>query len=257
MKIICKITIMEFCGKKREYNYVLGSESMDFTRRAKAASVVRLMLDCAGADADACGLGVRDLNRRNASWVLLRFAADFRRMPAEKEPLVCRTWVKEVSRAMTTRCFEVVDAAGTMVAAAVSNWAMIGVESRSMLDLHELPGWETMTQDFPLPAALPRRLAAVVGGVCGVRRAAYGDLDFNRHVNSVSYLEWMFDTLPLDVFETMRIARLDVNYLREVLFGQEAEIVASADDRDYRFELRVEGRAVCRMTMSALPQERQ
>ena len=79
-------------------------------------------------------------------------------MPVEYERIRVTTWVSAVTRAMTTRNFEVFDEKGVRIACAVTNWAMLDLSARRMLDLHLLPAYDSMTQDFPLLAALPCRL---------------------------------------------------------------------------------------------------
>ena len=170
---------------KREYIYRIEPGDADFMKRATLMSLADYILHTAGEDADRGGFGVRDLNLHNASWVLTRMALEVERMPVEYERIRVTTWVSAVTRAMTTRNFEVFDEKGVRIACAVTNWAMLDLSARRMLDLHLLPAYDSMTQDFPLPAALPCRLAPLSGGREYEHAVVYSDLDFNCHANSV------------------------------------------------------------------------
>ena len=123
---------------KRTYNYRIEPRDVDFMRRATLMALVDYLLHTAGEDADRNGFGVRDLNLNNASWVLTRLAVEIDRMPDEYEPVRVTTWVSNITRAMTTRNFDILDARGERIAGAVSNWAMIDLSSRRLLDLHQL-----------------------------------------------------------------------------------------------------------------------
>lgn len=233
--------------KKREYNYRIEPRDSDFMKRATLMSLADYILHTAGEDADRGGFGVRDLNMRNASWVLVRMALEVVRMPAEYERIRIATWVSDVTRAMTTRNFEVFGEDGTPAACAVTNWAMMDLSARRMLDLHSLRAYDSMTQDFPLPAALPRRLGTPDAEREYEHDVVYSDLDFNCHANSVKYIQWAVDTLPLEVLREKRFARTDINFLREVHYGERLRILACGADEPL-FEIRNgSGEAVCRL----------
>jgi hypothetical protein len=48
----------------------------------------------------------------------------------------------------------------------------------------------------------------------------YSDIDFNGHVNSMKYIEWMVDALTVEVVAEMSALRLDINYLHEARLGE-------------------------------------
>ena len=54
----------------------------------------------------------------------------------------------------------------------------------------------------------------------------YSDIDINRHVNSVRYIETMLDIWPLEHYDTHRIAQLDIIYQHECLCGQTVAVAA-------------------------------
>lgn len=233
---------------KREYVYRIEPRDSDFMKRATLMALADYILHTAGEDADRNGFGVRDLNLNNASWVLTRMALETVRMPSEYERVRITTWVSGITRAMTTRNFEVFGDDDAMLACAVTNWAMIDLTARRMLDLQTLSAYGTMTQDFPLPAALPRRLPAVACGEVHEHTVAYSDLDFNGHANSVKYIQWAVDTMPLDDVAGKRFARTDINFLHETRHGERLSIVAAPDGL---FEIRNgAGEVVCRLAFT-------
>ncbi len=78
-------------------------------------------------------------------------------------------------------------------------------------------------------------------------RVAYGDLDFNRHMNSLRYIGLMADMVPLDHYETMRIARVDINFILEALYGQELTVGYERQGVESLFEITdAGGQALCR-----------
>jgi medium-chain acyl-[acyl-carrier-protein] hydrolase len=47
----------------------------------------------------------------------------------------------------------------------------------------------------------------------------YADIDVNLHVNNGSYVAWALEAIPRDVWQSSRLASLDVQYLAECHYG--------------------------------------
>ena len=52
------------------------------------------------------------------------------------------------------------------------------------------------------------------------RPVVYSDIDFNRHVNTLRYIDLIFDMLPLEAIEQNGGMRLDFNFLAEARYGE-------------------------------------
>lgn len=237
--------------KLREYFHKVESRDVDFMKKATVMALGDYILNTAGEDADINGFGVRELNAaHNSSWVLTRMAVEIGRIPDEHEELRIITWVSEVTRVMTTRNFEVFDARGGKIAAAVTNWAMISLATRRPMDLHQLDSYDGMTQDVAPPIEMPRRLGSPADPAVSHHRVVYSDVDFNCHANSMKYLEWCVDTLPLELMEKKRFRRIDINFIQESRHG---ELLTIAVGSDNLFEIINAGdKPVCRVALEFL-----
>ena len=106
---------------KKTYSFSVRPQDVDFQYRITPAALTDMLLTTAGMNADENGFGIRDLNNDDCSWVLLRMAVEIRRFPEQYEKIAVETWVEEVGRASTMRNFRITDAAGKLIAKAVSN----------------------------------------------------------------------------------------------------------------------------------------
>ncbi len=236
----------------RRYPHRVESRDVDFMKRSTVMALGDYILHTAGEDADLNGFGVRILNdTHNASWVLTRFAFEIYRMPCEHEQLQITTWVSDISRVMTTRNFEVFDQAGTRIAAAISNWALIDITTRRPLDLLSLGLSDSMVQRFDPPIDSPQRLATPQETLSWKHTVTYSDLDFNCHANSMKYLQWVVDTLPFEMIESRNFRRVDINFIQESRYGQHLDIIAAnPNGNDPIYEIRSdEARAICRIAI--------
>lgn len=229
------------------YRYRIGPRDIDATLRARIYTAGDYMLRAANDDADMLGFGVRDLNTDNASWVLSRMAAEMERLPVRHEEIDVYTWVSDYGRLMTTRNMTVADARGARIGAAVTQWAMIDLDTRRPLDLSALSNKKTALVDRKPPIDKPRKVGTFECVSESRRRVVYSDIDFNGHVNSMKYLEWMADAMPVAMLEAARSMRFDINYLYEARLGQELAIRHCGEDGAQLFDIRnEEGVSVCR-----------
>ncbi|MDR2886159.1 MAG: hypothetical protein LBU95_05200 [Rikenellaceae bacterium] len=228
------------------YSYRIAAREIDFALRPTLAALADHVLAAAGEDADTKGFGVGDLTASGWTWVLSRFCIEMKRWPLQNDVLHVRTWVSEIGRMMTTRNFLIKNEKGEILGAAVSNWAVIDVATRRAIDLRAHLDFTQHRIEEPSPIELPRRLAAVTDGRETAHRVAYSDLDFNRHTNTIRYIELMADALPLDCHEERTVHRADFNFLHESRYGDLLTIEMQLDEAA-RFEIRnQDGTPVCR-----------
>ena len=229
------------------YEYTIDARDLDYRGQAMLSAMIHYILDTAGQDADLNGFGVRDLNVDNCSWVLTRMCVEFHAWPAAGDAFTIRTWVNDVNRMTTTRNMEVTAADGTPIAAAVTQWAVIDIEKRTALDVRAHIDYEGRVSDEPSPVLPPVRIRRVSPQQAARHRVAYGDLDFNSHMNSLRYIGLMADMVPLEYYETCRIARVDINFILEALYGQELTVGYEQHDGESLFEIAdAGGQALCR-----------
>lgn len=229
------------------YKYKIAQRDIDFTCRPTLSSVSDYVLSAAGQDADRNGFGIRTLSENNWMWVLSRFCIEFERYPAQYEDFVVRTWVSEVNRLMTTRNFTITSASGERIGAAVSNWAMLDMNTRKAVDLSANLEYAHALIPEPSPAELPLRIGSIKASRQEERRVAYGDIDFNRHTNSLRYLGMMMDMLEPEHFENHTVRRMDMNFIHESGYG-DTLTVAMQDgvQGETLFEINNCGQTVCR-----------
>lgn len=225
-------------AEKSCYDYRIEPQDVDFTLRATIPALGSAILNTAGIDAHGKGFGVDALNAGNHTWVLSRMALEFDRLPGQYTDYTIATWINEYGRVLSTRNFTLTDAAGSEFGRAVTQWAMIDLASRSAVDL----SWVGDTHaeaivDIPSPTEKPRKVRAVTPTLRAEHRVVYSDIDFNRHVNTLRYIEMMLDLLPLELLTEQAPVRFDVHFLRECRYGATLTIGCESKERGAAFEI--------------------
>ncbi|WP_080903320.1 acyl-[acyl-carrier-protein] thioesterase [Parabacteroides sp. Marseille-P3160] len=237
-------------NKVGEYTYVTEAYSLDFRGRVMIPTLGNYLLHAATRHATGRGFGYSDMNQKQTTWVLSRLALQMEGYPLLDEPIRIYTWIDEVSRLFTERCFEITASDGKTLGYARSIWAAIDTESRRAAPLDETALKEYLT-DRPCPIARPGKIRPVEGETEGVvYRVKYSDLDVNGHLNSIKYMEHILDLFDLETFRTKEISRFEIAYQAEGRYGMDLSLhLKELQENQYDAAICNEGKSICRASI--------
>lgn len=237
--------------EKSVFRYKVGPQYVDFTGRASVSSMCDLILHAAGEDAHTRGFGIDALAGNNYGWVLSRMCLELDYLPEEYSEFTLYTWISDYNRLSSTRNFTLVNDNGEEFGRAVSQWCMIDFATRMPVDMNTMAkAHEGNMVDAPSPCERPRRIGVVAGEPVSEHRVVYSDIDFNRHMNTMRYIDMIFDSLPIEVPESLSAFRFDMNFMKESRYGDRLMLMAQSEDNTYQFAYRNgAGEALCRMAL--------
>ncbi len=237
--------------EKSVFQYKVAPKQVDFTRRLSVSSTFDIILGAAGDDAHSRGFGVDALAQNNYGWVLSRICFELDYLPQEYSEFTLYTWISDYNRLSSTRNFELVDAEGREFGRAVSQWCMLDFSTRMPADMNAMAkAHEGNMVDAPSPCERPRRLAALDEEPVLQHRVTYSDIDFNRHMNTMRYIDIIFDTMPIEMLEMLDKLRMDINFMREARYGDELSLLCEERDNMRLYEFRnAAGDVLCRASL--------
>jgi acyl-ACP thioesterase len=183
------------------------------------------------------GVGRESMAEANQVWLLSRMSLRIDRRPRYGEKITVRTWPRGGEKLFALRDYDIRDSADISAIRARSCWIIIDMEKRrplrpqSIMDaLPQNEGLDALLDGKTLAVGLEERPSLQL---TTERKALYNDVDYNGHMNNVSYIRWIEDALYPALLEQSRQMRLDINYLTEVLPGETVGIwSAEIDDAD-------------------------
>lgn len=234
--------------KVGEFHFVTEEYLLDFRGRVTIPMIGNYLLHAAANHAGKRGFGYTDMNQKHTAWVLSRLAIEMNEYPAMSEPITLYTWIDEVGKLFTSRCFEFVNKEGKNIGYARSIWAAIDMETRrpTLLDIDAL---SIYLSDRPCPIERPGKIAAAEGhDTEGIPYTIkYSDLDVNGHFNSIKYMEHLLDLFELEVFRQKEVSRFEIAYMSEGTYGMPLSLhKAEAEENKYNLAICHEGKAICR-----------
>jgi acyl-ACP thioesterase len=197
-------------------SYEVRSYEVDAEGRLSSLALFNLLQDAASNHAQALGVSVQQLQAENRTWVLSRMRLSATGYPHWHDRLQVRTWPSGGNRVFAFRHFSVENDRGRPLAAAVSAWLVIDTESRRPQRIDPFIQRLRPVSDVPGLCDPLDKLPALAAAA-GQKRfnVRYRDLDINRHVNNVSYIEWAVESLPRDRVAGHVAVDLEISFLGE------------------------------------------
>ena len=242
---------MENNDKVGVYKYIAEPFHVDFRGQLSLGILGNHLLNCAGFHANDRGFGMTDISEGNFTWVLSRLAIEFKDMPKQYESFKITSWVENVYRLFTDRNYALYNQDEECIGYARSVWAMINMDTRKPKNLLEIGDGriETfITEDEPCPIEKPSRIKVTASEPTVVLKVKYTDIDINRHVNSIRYIEHILDLFPLEYYKEHGIKRFEIAYVAESYFGDELSIyMDKLENSEFSIEIRRnDDQTVCR-----------
>ena len=188
--------------------------------------------EAAGHHADDLGVSMRRLQDEDRAWVLSHLHLELDRLPEGDETVTIETWPSGLEGLYATREF-VLSTNEDEIGRATSRWFVIDTgRRRPVRPPRSLYDLETPDRLLPLPHDFddlpePDRVDHETSW-----RARYHDLDLNRHVNSVRYLEWALGTLPDDLFDAHQCTEVALQFRAEATLGTPVRTTAQTEESD-------------------------
>lgn len=213
-------------------NYFLTAGECNAEGRMPLNLLIARLIEVATEHANSLGIGYAALIKLNLAWVLSRVSVEITRMPGINESYSLTTWIESTNRLFSERCFEITDDQSNILAMARTTWAAIDIASRKPSN----PGafGEVMFPSDPKACPVspaPRLRDLPENAETEDYTFRYCDLDFNRHVNTVRYIDLILNHWGLEWFDSYDISRFDITFAHECHFGDTIQLRVSTDDR--------------------------
>ena len=207
--------------------------SIDRSDRLTLDAVFQLFQEAAISHAENLGVGREDMAKTGQVWILSRISVQVDRRPNYGETVTVRTWPRGGEKLFAVRDFDIRDSSDIPVIYARSAWVIVDIEKHRPLRpqslMNNLPQNEGLDAMTALPAGLAER-----GNLqkTAEKKALYTDIDFNGHVNNVRYIEWIENALDPQLLEKADKMRFEINYMNEILSGENIEILSAPFDAE-------------------------
>jgi len=199
-----------------EEQFKIRASEVDANQKATLPAICNLLQEIAGNHARQLQFDITDLQKNELTWVLRRLQVQMDRFPDWRETITIRTWPSGGDGLRAHRDFLILDQKENIIGRALSYWLILNIENRRPMRIpkeilnsvpknseHVLPVTDSSFKEISQPD---------ISHSFTVRKT---DLDLNKHVNNVRYIEWTLACLP----ENHKAHEIDIKFLGESVSG--------------------------------------
>lgn len=203
--------------------------------KAKLQSICDLLQETAGNHALNLNFDISQLKEKNLTWVLHRLHVVMDQYPKWRDRITVKTWPSSGDTLRAYRDFVILNNGGNEIGRGLSYWLMIDTTSRRPVRMpEEVLEMAPADTDHVLDVKSDRIM--VEGSVAESKefRVRRSDLDVNRHVNNVKYIEWALEALP----DNHGVTEIDIEFRAECTLGESVNseyIIPHGKDADMNF----------------------
>lgn len=236
------------------YEFPIDAYLTDFRARATLPMIGGFMLQAATKHAEERGFGYNEMTGNKRAWVLSRMAIEIYEYPQNDTVMTIKTWVADVNRLFTERYFAFENDEGKNLGYAKTVWASIDLATRrptNVNDLEKLVSYIYKEGECPIEGL--KKIPALKDNfeVVSEFDVKYSDIDINKHLNSMKYIEHMVDVFDINMYEQKEIKRFEINYVNEGRYGAQLEIIKREEESGsvYILEMKYGETTICSSRM--------
>lgn len=201
---------------EHQQEFVIRSYEIDQNGKATLPHIANYFQEAAGLNARDLNFDIEDLHKQNNTWVLYRLHIRIDRFPERWQPVMVHTWPSSGDGIRAFRDYELLDSQGNTLGVGISQWMVLNITNRRPVRIprevmemglgvkeHQLPVDKEPFDSFDDPDF---ETTIITGR---------HDLDMNRHVNNVKYIEWMIGYVPESFSKSKRCSDLHIQYHKE------------------------------------------
>ncbi|MDE6345554.1 MAG: hypothetical protein K2L55_02670 [Muribaculaceae bacterium] len=225
-------------------DYFLSAAECNAQQEISLPLLAQRLIDISTAHASAIGVGYEHLLKDNNAWVLSRVSVELTRFPSINKSYSLITWVEDINRHFSERIVEIRDDKDETIGYGRLTWVAINIVTRRPADLTSLLDKITPSKCKCPIERHPRLVSLGIPDHVTMYKFQYSDIDFNRHVNSTRYIQFILDRWGVNHYDLNRVSRFDISYHSEAHFEDVVEVRCKGDEETQDVEIARDG-VVC------------
>lgn len=191
----------------------------------KNRGILEILENIATHHSDMVGFGPNDIEKVGVSWVLLDWKIKVIKRPKYGETVNVNTWARtindEIKKVYTYRDFEIYNKNNELAVIGTSKWALIDIKNGKIAKIEEnvLNKYGVENKNVFNVGELDRLLIPKKFTHEIKYQISRRDIDLNRHMHNLYYLDLAYEVLPQEVYEQRPFEEFRINYKKEVRYG--------------------------------------
>jgi acyl-ACP thioesterase len=210
---------------------------MDKKGYASPTTIVTLLQEAAADHCLSIDYGLYDLYDQNIGWVLLAGYLQMERYPLYKEKITIKTWISKYSTIKGERENIISDEAGNIIGKGKGLWLFFDIKRRRPVRVYDdiINKWKVYPEES-IVCDITKKIEPIDSAEHKKSFLVHRyDLDSNKHVNNLRYLQWLLETIPDELIDNYFLHSIDGRYINEAQYGHIVESFSENEDNSLCF----------------------
>ena len=204
---------------------------MNKSGEASPITMLTLLQETAADHCYSAGHSLFSLMSENLGWVLLSGVMQMERYPKYKEKIIIRTWISEYHAIRGIRENIIYDEQYNVIGRAKGLWVFYNIQKRRPTKIHKdfKEKWSS-SQELCIEHNISNKIEAINSAESMIEfKVNMYDMDTNKHVNNIRYLQWLMESIPEDILDNYYLYSIDGRFISEAQYG---DVIVSLTKRD-------------------------
>ncbi|MDD4149981.1 MAG: thioesterase [Bacteroidales bacterium] len=198
---------------------------------ASTTTILTLLEEAAADHCHSIDHSLYELEKQNIGWVLVSGIMEMDRYPSYKEKITIRTWLSEYSMIRGLRENIIYDEKMNIIGRAKGLWVFFDIERRRPTQIFEsiINGWSYCSVES-IKHDITKKIKPIdVATNLKEFKVHNFDVDANRHVSNIKYLQWLMESMPEEIIDNYFLYSIDGRFISEAQYG---DTVVSLTEKD-------------------------
>lgn len=213
-------------------NARIGLADVGNSNKITNKAIIEILENAGGMHSESLNLGLNSIERTGLSWILLGWKVKVIVRPKYNEEVTIKTWGRDSNRAFTYRDYEVYDESGKLCIIATSKWALVDIKNGKLAELtpeltkpYQCELGKVFEEDFNLKLKEPKTNISEIK-----YKAQRRDIDINKHVHNLYYLDFAYEALPIEEYEKGECNNIEIMYKSQIKLDDEIKCLYTKEE---------------------------
>lgn len=214
-------------------NYEIHYYEVDSKLRCKLSSIIEFIGDVGTSQSEELGGGMKYCMDNKCAWVFYQDDIKMYRYPMFGETISITTEPVGFKKFYGLRKYTIRDSEDKIIGEALALFFLINIEKRRPMRIQkEQYDFYGVDGDVDYNIGLEKLKPVQETSYIKNFNIRYADIDSNRHVNNVKYIEWAIEAVPMEVIDEYEVKRIKVTFEKECKYGETVSSCAAITQVD-------------------------
>ncbi|RLA64379.1 MAG: acyl-ACP thioesterase [Epsilonproteobacteria bacterium] len=208
---------------------------MNKSAEASPITMLTLLQETAADHCYSAGHSLFSLMSENLGWVLLSGVMQMDYYPRYKEKIIIRTWISKYQAIRGIRENIIYDENYNVIGRAKGLWVFYDIEKRRPTKIHKdfKEKWLS-SEEVCIEHNISNKIEAIDSAESMKEfKVNMYDMDTNKHVNNIRYLQWLMESIPEEILDNYHLYSIDGRFISEAQYGDViVSLTKSDNDKD-------------------------